>query len=529
MILLYNARIYTLNPKQPTVSAALIDDYGRIAAVGSDDSLAASAPIRTQRVNLNGQTVLPGLTDAHIHLQMYSESLARLNCELPTKEECLTLVAERARTLPAGKWILGHGWNQNEWNGFGTATELDRAAPFHPVFLTDKSIHAAWVNSAALKLAGITDTTPNPPGGEIVRAEDGKATGILLENATDLFTAILPEPDEKELAAMLLTGQTSLHRMGITSVHDYDRSACFNALQYLNHNHQLRLRVLKGIAMDDAPHALSLGLRSGFGNMWLRIGNVKLFADGALGPQTAAMLQPYEGSDSLGTTILDKEEIVEIGQQVAKQGFGLAIHAIGDRANHEVLDAYAELRRMEVAAGLPHLRHRIEHVQLLHPQDIPRLAELDVIASMQPYHVISDMFTADRHWGQRAQYSYAWQSVLSSGAKLAFGSDAPVESPNPFWGLHAAVTRRRADGLPGAEGWQPQERVSLMAALQGYTTGAAYASGWENQLGQIQPGFLADLIVLERDIFDLPPSELRDIQPLAVMVGGDWVVQGIGN
>jgi len=281
--------------------------------------------------------------------------------------------------------------------------------------------------------------------------------------------------------------------------------------------------------MEDAPHAVDLGLRSGFGNMWLRIGNVKLFADGALGPQTASMLQPYEGSDSLGTTILDKEEIVEIGQQVARQGFGLAIHAIGDRANHEVMDAYAELRRMEVAANLPHLRHRIEHVQLLHPQDIPRLAELDVIASMQPYHVISDMFTADRYWGQRATYSYAWQSVLNSGAKFAFGSDAPVESPNPFWGLHAAVTRRRADGLPGSEGWQPQERLSLMAALKGYTTGAAYAAGWENQLGQIQPGYLADLIVLEQDIFSLPPSDLRDVKPVAVMVGGDWVVQGVGN
>ena len=525
MKLLFNGRFRTLDPANPFASAVLVDAYGSIAAVGDSDALKAACPVGTEMVNLEGQTVWPGLTDAHLHLQYYAGSLQQVDCEVPTKDECLRRVSERTASEQLGKWIRGHGWNQNVWGGFGSLEELDAVSPHHPVFLTDKSIHAAWANSMALKQAAITDATPDPAGGTIVRDSKGHATGILLENATDLVYDILPEPTEHELADMLITAQQSLHRFGLTGVHDFDRAQCFNALQILNDRHELRLRVLKSIPMDGMRHAAELGLRSGFGNQWLRIGNVKCFADGALGPQTATMLSPYEGSQEVGTTILSTQEMVAVGQAAIRQGFSLAIHAIGDRANKEVLDAYEELRRFEVSIGAAPLRHRIEHLQLVHPSDFERLEALNIIASMQPYHVISDMFTADRFWGLRTDTSYAWKSVLDVGARLAFGSDSPVESPNPFWGLHAAITRQRADGQPGQEGWHPEQRISLLDGLHAYTTGAAYAAGWERQIGQLAAGYMADLIVLKDDPFNLPPAAVRDILPSAVMVGGEWVMR----
>ena len=220
---------------------------------------------------------------------------------------------------------------------------------------------------------------------------------------------------------------------------------------------------------------------------------------------------------------MDGEELFEFGRRAADVGLGMTVHAIGDRANHEVLDAYQQLRAYEKEKGLPHLRHRIEHVQLLHPDDAKRLAQLDVIASMQPIHATSDMLMADQYWGERAALSYAWRTQLDAGAHIAFGSDAPVESPNPFWGLHAAITRRRADGSPSKEGWRPEQRLSVQEALEGFTTGAAYAAYAENRLGKLSPGYLADLIVLEDDPFTCNPDDMKDFQSSATMIGGNWV------
>jgi predicted amidohydrolase YtcJ len=344
----------------------------------------------------------------------------------------------------------------------------------------------------------------------------------------NLVERILPKPGLEEVARELLNAQRALWQMGITSVHDYDRRRCFSALQLLQARGQLRLRVIKGIPLEDLEHALELGLRGGFGNDTLRIGSVKAFADGALGPQTAAMLKPYEDNPgNSGILLMDSEQVFEAGQRAAQAGLGMAIHAIGDRANHEVLNGYAQLRRYETHNSLPELRHRIEHVQILHDQDLNRLAELKVIASVQPLHATSDMHMADRYWGSRSAGAYAFGSLLRSGAKLAFGSDAPVESPNPFWGLHAAVTRQRPDGDPGPAGWYPEQRLDLLEALHGFTTGPAYAAGWEDRQGKLAPGYFADLILLKEDPFDQPSQELHHIQPLATMIGGEWVWQGI--
>ena len=541
MQLIFNARIYTLNPAQETASALLID-RGEIIAVGGDELLDS----RAEKFDLGGRVVLPGLTDAHIHLQHYALGLQKIDCETSTLEECLRRVAERVKTAKDGEWILGHGWNQNEWSdsplpagegpgvrsgGWPSASHLDSLAPNHPVYLTAKSLHAAWANTAALKIAGITASTPNPANGEIQHDEHGQPTGILLESAMELVGEKIPQPSLNELAESIRAAQPILWKMGLTGIHDFDRRACFMALQQLHASRELKLRVTKSIPVDDLDHAHALGLRTGFGDDWLRIGSVKAFMDGALGPRTAAMFQPYlDDGENRGILNMDGEHLFEIARRAADAGLAMTVHAIGDRANHEVLDAYEGLRRYERDRGLPPLRHRIEHVQVLHPDDAARLAQLDIIASMQPIHATSDMLMADRYWGERVRLAYAWRTQLSHGARLAFGSDAPVESPNPFLGLHAAVTRQRPDGSPTSNGWVPEEKLTVREAVEAYTIGAAYAAGMESRLGRLASGCLADLIVLEKDPFRLLVSraeELLSMQSSATMVGGEWVWRSV--
>jgi predicted amidohydrolase YtcJ len=296
------------------------------------------------------------------------------------------------------------------------------------------------------------------------------------------------------------------------------------ALQQLHAQDKLKLRVTKNIPLDLLEHAFELGLRTGFGDDWLRIGSVKAFMDGALGPHTAAMFQPYSNeSENRGILNMDAEQLFEHTRHAADVGLGMAVHAIGDRANHEVLDAYEQLRAYETAKELPHLRHRIEHVQILHPDDAQRLAKLNVVASMQPVHATSDMLMADAFWGERSHLAYAWRTQLNAGARLAFGSDAPVESPNPFWGIHAAVTRRRRDGSPKPDGWYPEQRLTIQEAVNGFTTGPAYAAYAEDRVGKLQAGYLADLIALDEDPFTCDIDDVKNMQSSATMIGGDWI------
>lgn len=523
MKVLHNARIHTLAESQPPASAIAID-HGEVVRVGGDEVLREFDSALRQ--DLGGRVVLPGLIDAHLHLKHYALSLQKVDCETDALETCLLRIGDRAREVPAGDWILGHGWNQNVWGNWPSAQALDEVAPNHPVFLTAKSLHAGWANSAALGLAAIHAGTSDPPDGQIQRDARGEPTGILLENATRLVQRLIPEPDLAALASKLEKAQVILWKMGLTGVHDFDGRDCFMALQQLHAEGRLRLRVLKNIPVELLEHACELGLRTGFGDDWLRIGSVKAFMDGALGPRTAAMFQAYDGEpENKGILNLDGEQLFEFGRHAADGGLGMTVHAIGDRANHEALDAYEQLRAYETEKGLPHIRHRIEHVQLLHSEDVRRLASLKVIASMQPLHATSDMLMADKYWGERTSLAYAWKSQLDSGAHVAFGSDAPVETPNPFWGIHAAVTRRRADGAPGPEGWHAEQRLSVRQAVEGFTTGAAYAAYSENRQGRLAAGYLADLIVLERDPFTCDPEELRELQSSATMIGGEWVYQ----
>ena len=523
MKILHNARVHTLDKTQPVASAVVID-HGQIVEVGGSELLGRFEG--AERQDLRGRVILPGLIDAHLHLQYYALSLQKIDCEVDSLEACLERVHDRALITPRGEWIEGHGWNQNLWGRWPGASDLDRVAPDHPAYLTAKSLHAAWANSAALKLAGITAETPDPKDGKIQRDANGAPTGVLLEGAVNLVAEIVPEPDLATLAAAIEKAQSTLWGFGLTGVHDFDRRESFMALQQLHADGRLKLRVTKSIPVELLGQASELGLRSGFGDDWLRIGSVKAFMDGALGPRTAAMIQPYAGEpENKGILNLDGEQVFEIGRRAADVGLGMAVHAIGDRANHELLDAYEQLRSYETEKGLPHLRHRIEHVQLLHPDDAGRLAGLDIIASMQPIHATSDMLMADKFWGERTAFAYAPKTQLERGAHVAFGSDAPVESPNPFQGIHAAVTRRRADGSPSAEGWHPEQRLSVQQAIEGFTIGAAYAANAENRLGRLAAGTWADLIVLETDPFTCDPDELKDLRASATMFGGEWVLQ----
>ncbi len=526
--ILLNAHIYTLNPAQPRATALAIY-RDRIVAVADDDTIRALAGPDTRIDNAGGRFVIPGLTDAHIHWDGVAQSLKPVNVfEVATKAEALRRVAERAAQTPPGEWIVGRGWTQVIWpdRAFPTAADLDSVTAHHPVYLGAKSGHAAWVNSAALRISGITASTPDPVGGSFQRASSGQPTGILLEDPAMLMVwSKIPHPTPEQVAPWMVEAQTLAWQAGLTGLHDYDNPDCLSALQILRERGELGLRVVKQINAPWIAHAHELGIHSGFGDEWLRFGSLKIFADGALGPRTALMIEPYEGEqDNTGITVTDKEEIYELVSRASAAGMSSAIHAIGDKAVHDVLDVYEAVRREEAARGIPRSarRHRIEHVQLIHPNDAHRLGELDIIASMQPIHATSDWEMAERYWGQRARWSYNWRVQIEAGARLAFGSDSPVEPFEPLKGIFAAVTRRRPDGVPGPDGWFPDGRLDMETALLGFTQGPAYAAGLEHDLGQLTPGFLADLLVLDRDLFTISPDEILATQVLGTLIGGVW-------
>lgn len=522
-IVLYNGNIHTMDPARPRATALAIAG-NRIVAVGDDAEMQALVAPDGQAVNLEGRTAVPAFTDSHLHFMSWGLSLRQIDLAgVPALEEALGRVATRAEVTPAGQWLTGRGWDHSLWSGggFPTRHDLDRVAPDHPVWLRRKCGHAGWANSRALALAGVTAATPDPPGGAIERDAGGEPTGILKDTAMDLVSSLIQEPTLAEAAEAIQAATAAAHRHGLVNVHTMEGPAALRAFQHLHGGGELQMRVLIQVPEENLEAAVRLGLRSGLGDEWLRIGGVKIFADGALGARTAAMLAPYEGyPGDRGIVIADGEALTAMVRQASRAGLAAFVHAIGDRANRDVLDAVEASRR--AGEGL-HLRHRIEHAQLLSPDDVPRLARLGIVASMQPLHATQDMLLADALWGARCAGAYAWRSVLDSGAVLAFGSDAPVEDLSVIAGIHAAVTRRRPDGSPGPEGWIPGERLSAEEALRAYTVGAAYAGGEEAIKGSLSPGKLADVAVLSRDILAIPPDEILETEVVATLLDGRFV------
>lgn len=519
MIIFHNANIYA--PENPSATAVVID-HGRFIALGPDTEIMDAFSRRSRVINLQGRTVWPGLTDAHVHLRLLAESMAMVDCETSTVQECLSRVKKAADQLPEDAWLRGHGWNQNQWvDGFGTAQLLDTVCEGRPAYLTAKSLHAAWANSSALQLAGIDSLTPDPPGGVIQRDVHGQPTGILFEaGAMELVDAVIPQPSPADTINKINAVLPELWKVGLVGLHDFDDYSCWIALQSIFQDNTTPIRIRKHIPFDHLDAFISAGLRTGYGDDRLSLRGVKLFSDGALGPQTAAMFEPFDGTENSGALLLEEDELFEIGQQAVAHGIALAVHAIGDRANHIVLNAYERLRAYEAKHDLPQLPHRIEHVQIIDPTDLPRFAQLGIIASVQPVHAPSDMTMADRHLGTRTKNAYAYRAIIDAGATCVFGSDAPVEPVNPFYGLHAAVTRCRLDGSPGPEGWHAEQRVSLEEALNSFTYAPAVICGKGDRMGKISPGYHADFIILEEDPFITESHALGNLLPLATFIAG---------
>ncbi len=530
-IVLYNGVIRTQSDDQPTASALAIRE-GRIIALGDDKSMRRLLMSGGEAVDLGGRLVIPGLVDAHVHLSWYALFLHQVDLtQASSAEDAAELVAQRAAELPPGHWIQGRGWSQDKWLGraFPTATQLDVRVPDHPVYLSAHSGHAAWVNSLALRMAHITAETLDPPGGRIARDETGEPSGVLFEApAMNMVSRLIPEVTPDDLAGMVREAIARAHRGGLTGVHDFDDVRALQAFQLLKEQGQLTLRIVKNLPVEVLDQVVGLGLRWGFGDDFLRIGGIKSFADGALGPRTAWMIAPYEGEpDNYGICVTEPEILRERVWKASLAGLPSAIHAIGDRAVHEVLNIYEAIREEERERGIsPHqMRHRIEHVQLIHPEDASRLGRLGVIASMQPIHAVSDMIMADSYWGDRADFAYNWRLQLEAGAVVAFGSDAPIEPIEPLPNIQAAVTRRRADGSPDPAGWRSGQagRLSVDEAVRGFTYGPAYAAGMEDRLGRLAPGFLADLTVLGQDVYHCDPMDIGITEVAGTMVDGQWV------
>ncbi len=522
-LILYNGVIRTLEAAQPVVEALLLRD-GRVRAYGPSSEMFFLAP-QAMRLDLAGRMALPGWEDAHLHLCMHGQALIRVRLAgLSALPQVLARIAEANESLAGDGWLLGGGWDHNTWSipRMPTRHELDNLIPNRPVALDSKDLHSLWVNSLALRLAGISAETPDPPGGRIWRDPSGEPTGILSESARELITVAIPPPTEADWCRAARAALADCARYGITAIHNCEGPASFRALATLEQAGELTARVWHMLPLRSLDHAIACGLRTGDGDDWLRIGHVKMFADGALGSGTAEMLAPYEDQpDHYGVAATDTQTLLEAVRLAGRHGLASAIHAIGDAANRRVLDIYAQVAQDLANAQL---RQRIEHVQLLDPQDLPRLAKLGVIASMQPIHAVHDRPMAERRWGARCRTAYAWRSLLVSGARLALGTDAPVEELNPLLGLYAAVTRRSADGQP-PEGWYPEERLSLSEALYAYTLGAAYAAYGEGIRGSLAPGKMADVVVLSHDILAQPPETLLEAQVDLTIVGGRIVYQ----
>ncbi|MGQ0571388.1 MAG: amidohydrolase [Armatimonadota bacterium] len=498
----------------------------RLLAVGTDDELIAAFP-RARRVDLMGFSVFPGLIDAHNHFVSYGLGVLQVELrEARSIADAVRVIAAAAADRSPDTWVLGRGWDKNLWveGRFPSRHDLDPATGARPAAMTSKDGHLLWVNSAALQAAGVSRETPDPPGGAIGRDSSGEPDGLLKEEARLLVQRVVPSASPEMREQAIVAASADFHRLGLTGVHAFTGATTEGpdqlvALQRLHARRKLAMRTVVTLPDRHLDAAVAAGMCTGLGDEMLRVGPVKIFADGTLGSQTASMLEPFHDQpDNVGIEIRTPEEIDRLVRQAVGAGLWTAIHAIGDRANHDVLDIFERHLPASQRVGA---RHRIEHVQLLHPDDLPRLGRLGVTASMQPIHATADRDIADRYWGQRSRWAYAWRSLAASGAVLAFGSDAPVETPDPWRGLYAAVTRRRED--ENRPSWYPQECVMLSEAIRAYTAGAAHASGTDAWQGTLESGKVADFIVVDRDPFAGSPRDLLDLRVWATFVGGHAV------
>jgi predicted amidohydrolase YtcJ len=525
-LLLENATVYAASDAKPAKASILLRG-GKVEFVGgSAEAKARAGPARV--VDLSGRFVFPGFADAHLH--MFGVGKATENAplrEAKSAAAAAAAMASAARKLPPGAWVEGRGWDQTRWPGreFPDARVLDAAVPERPAIARRVDGHAIWVNTAALSAAKITAATKDPEGGRILRRPDGSPSGVLVDNAMALVVGAAPPPTDADIERWLEEGAAACARAGLTEVQDASgyRPDEIAALERLAARGALPIRVYATVSPspESLPKSLARGRRSGGGDDFLTIRAIKSYADGALGSRGAALLADYSDEPGRrGLLVTPPERLAEVATEARRAGWQLWIHAIGDRGNRVALDAYEKAAAAEPRAPEGGDRPRIEHAQVVAPDDFPRFARLSVIASIQPVHATSDMrWAEDRVGPERIAGAYAWRRFVNAGVRLAGGSDAPVETESPLEGLYAAITRRdRAGDPPG--GWRPQERLSRPEALALYTSGAAYAAFEEAWRGRIAPGMAADLTVLSGDPLTAPESEIATIPVSMTIVGG---------
>lgn len=525
-----NANIHTLAPARPRAEALAVAG-DRIVAVGSRNDVLSLRQPATRTVDLGGRTVLPGLIDAHAHYaSLGSYSLGRVDLSYARSfDEVVETLAARVAEAKKGEWILGGRWDHERWPGrqLPSHEPLSAVSPDNPIWITRVDGHVGLANAAAMKLAGITPDTPSPAGGEIVKDADGRPTGLFVDNADVLITRHMTG-DEHSTADFVLKAQEMCLAVGLTGVHDAGVSpAEIAAYQELAAAGKLKLRIY---AMVAGAYAIDYFRERGLliGDR-LTVRSAKLFVDGAMGSSGAWLFEPYsdhpfdsEGRRYTGLNVMKPEFIRTVAEDGLRQGYQACTHAIGDRGNHETLNAYAVALSRRPTANH---RFRIEHAQLLSPDDIPRFQQLGVIPSMQPTHCTSDMrWVYARIGAERAKGAYAWASLLKTGARIASGSDFPVESHNPFLGIYAGITRQDLDGQPPG-GWHPEQRMTRTEVLRSFTIDAAYAAFEEDLKGSLEAGKLADFIVIDRDIMICPPREIADTRVLRTVIGGETVFQ----
>ncbi|MEM1041422.1 MAG: amidohydrolase [Bacteroidota bacterium] len=533
---LHNARIYTVDPAQPTAEALAFED-GVLLAVGDTAAVFAAYP-EAARLDAGGRTVVPGLIDAHAHLMNLGASLLQANLAgTASKAEVVERLQRFALALPDSAWVLGRGWDQNDWPAaadgsylFPTAADLDAAFPDRPVWIARIDGHATWANTAALRAAGIDPAQPAPPnpeGGAVLRDAEGRPTGVFVDNAEALVEAFVPPPSELELQLRLERALEETSRHGLTGVHeagvDLATMALYRAMIDAG-RFPLRLYGMIGGPGQTLDYICEVRPFADYGGR-LTVRSVKFYLDGALGSRGAALLEPYsDDPGNSGLLVTAPSVFQSLVNRAMWCGLQVNTHAIGDRANRIALDTYAAA--VEETGGGPG-RHRVEHAQVIAPEDLPRFAALGVIASVQPTHATSDRpWAEDRVGPQRIEGAYAWRSLLGSGARLALGSDFPVEPVSPLLGLYASVTRQDAGGHPEG-GWDPEQRLTRAEALRGFTLDAAYAAFMEDQVGSLEPGKRADFVVLSRDIMTVPAPEILETEVVATYLDGLPIFGGL--